>query len=125
MTQLPFTDQKPLFMQMEEKMSYSQMDPEQQRIYMDSLNRYRTAVAVRKYEHDRGFAVGFAEGFAEEYAKRFTKSRAEIMVEIARHLIAENISVGIITDVTGLTKEVIESLQMQSKNTSSVIVDKN
>lgn len=109
MAQLPFTDQKPLFMQMEEKMSYSQMDPEQRRIYMDSLNRYRTALAVRKYEHDRGFA----EGFAEEYAKRFTKDRAEIMVEIARHLIAKNISVGIITDVTGLTKEVVDGLRMQ------------
>ena len=110
MTQLPFTDQKPIFMKMEEVASYSQMDPEQQRIYMDSLNRYRTAVAVKKYDYDRGLAEGIEKGLAEGIEKGIEKGK----VEIAKNLLAKNMPVDAIIDVTGLTKEVVEGLRMQS-----------
>ena len=61
-TQLPFTDQKPIFMKMAEVASYPNMNTEQQRIYMDSLNNYRTVMAAKEYVFSRGMKKGMEKG---------------------------------------------------------------
>lgn len=61
-TQLPFTDQKPIFMKMAEVASYPNMNTEQQRIYMDSLNNYRTVMAAKEYDFSRGMEKGMEKG---------------------------------------------------------------
>lgn len=105
-TQLPFADQQPIFMKMEQIASYSQMNPEQQRVYMDSLNRYRTAMAVKEYDFSRGMEKGRAEGRVEGRAE----GRVEERIVIAINLKSLGTPYNIISQATGLTAEEIDAL---------------
>lgn len=89
-TQLPFTDKKPIFMKMAEIANYSNMNPEQQRIYMDSLNNYRTAMAAKEYDFGRG--------------------KEEGIIETARNFKNLGVEVSTIMAATGLTLDEINAL---------------
>ena len=86
-TQLAFTQQKPIFMKMEEIASYSKMNTEQQRMYMDSLNNYRTVMAAKEYDFKRGMEKGIEKGMEKGIekgrAEGIQQGRAEGMMEVA------------------------------------------
>lgn len=98
-TQIPFTDQKPIFMKMAEVASYSSMSTEQQRIYMDSLNNYRTVMAAKEYDYKRGEEKGRAEG---DRIRQLSTATALKRLGI--------LSPKQISEVTGMTESEIESL---------------
>ncbi len=93
-TQLSFTDQKPIFMKMAEIASYPNMNPEQQRIYMDSLNNYRTVMAAKEYDFGRGMEKGI-----EKEKNSNAKSMKALGLDFA-----------IISQVTGLSIDEINAL---------------
>lgn len=93
-TQLSFTDQKPIFMKMAEVANYPNMSPEQQRIYMDSLNNYRTVMAAKEYDFGRGMEKGIEK---EKMAN-------------AKSMKALGLDFDIISQVTGLSIEDIYNL---------------
>ncbi len=97
-TQLSFTDQKPIFMKMAEVASYPNMNPEQQRIYMDSLNNYRTVMAAKEYDFGRGMEKGIEKGIEKE------------KISNAKSMKALGLDYSIISQVTGLTIEEINAL---------------
>ncbi len=97
-TQLPFTDQQPIFMKMEQIASYSEMNPEQQRIYMDSLNNYRTVMAAKEYDFSRGMEKGIEKGIEQEKLNN------------ARNFKILGVPFETISQATGLSVEEIEKL---------------
>lgn len=101
-TQLSFTEQKPIFMKMAEVASYPNMNPEQQRIYMDSLNNYRTVMAAKEYDFGRGMEKGIEKGIAKGIAKE--------KISNARTMKALGLDSAIISQVTGLSVNVINDL---------------
>lgn len=74
---------------------YSSMDKEQQRIYMDSLNNYRTVMAAKEYDFSRGRAEG------DRNRQLSTAIALKQMGVLTNQQIAE---------ATGLTIEEIENL---------------
>lgn len=95
-TQLPFTAEKPIFMKMAEVANFPQMTVEQQQLYMRSLNHYRTVLATKDYDLNRGIAIGRAEGRAEE---RMT---------IARTLLNMGMTIEQVAQATNLTIDQIK-----------------
>lgn len=85
-------------MKMAELASFPQMSTEQQQLYMRSLNHYRTVLATKDYELNRGITIGREEG------------RDERSIEIAGSMKADGMPVQIIQKYTGLTIEEINSL---------------
>lgn len=94
------TAEKPLFMRMEEVTEFSQMSPEQQQIYMRSLNNYRTFLATNDYKCE--YVDGYAEGYAE--------GRAEVKMAIANQMKADGMPMPLIVKYTGLSEDDVNSL---------------
>lgn len=84
----------PIFMKMAEVASYPNMNPEQQRIYMNSLNNYRTVMAAKEYDFGRGMEKGI-----EKEKKANAKSMKALGLDI-----------NIVSQVTGLSIEEINAL---------------
>lgn len=97
-TALPFQTEQPAFARMGDLANFANMRLEQQESYMRSLNRYRTVLATKGYEYNRGRAEGRAEG---EYQKATT---------IARNLKSMGMSLDQVAQATGLSPEEINSL---------------
>lgn len=74
-TQLPFTAEKPIFMKMAEVANFPQMSTEQQRIYMRSLNNYRTVLATKDYDLNRGIAIGVERERQKAYEEKLASAR--------------------------------------------------
>lgn len=113
-TQLPFTQQKPIFMKMEEIASYSKMNTEQQRMYMDSLNNYRTVMAAKEYDFKRGMEKGIEKGMEEGLEQGRAEGRAEGIEQGILKVAKEMKNIGIDPDTiqksTGLSLEEIAEL---------------
>lgn len=117
-TQLPFSSEKPIFMRMAEVANFPQMSVEQQQVYMRSLNRYRTFMATKDYDLNRGIAIGRAEGLEEGMRegiqKGMKKGRQEGMQEglmnSARLMIAAGADRTFVITTLKLTDEQIEQL---------------
>ena len=78
---LAFQDIMPVFKEVASAAELASMSEEEYRRYMNSLDRYRTAVACYDYAYEEGMAKGMADGMA--------KGRAEERAEATRdHAIA-------------------------------------
>ena len=97
-SQLQFMDRQPAFARMSELANYVSLSYEQQESYMRSLDNYRTAMAVQKYDFNKGLEKGLVEG------------RAEGVLETARNLKKLGVDVSTIMVATGLSVEEIEKL---------------
>lgn len=101
-TVLSFTAEKPIFMKMAEVANFPQMSTEQQRIYMRSLNNYRTVLATKDYDLNRGIAIGRAEG------------EASMARSIAVNLLAMRYSIDEVSAATGLSVEELHKMNPQN-----------
>lgn len=121
-TQLAFTQQKPIFMRMASIADYSSMNTEQQRIYMDSLNNYRTVMAAKEYDFSRGkkegrvegraegLAEGRAEGLAEGKAEGLAEGEHKRQLSIAFNMKAKGFTAEMIQELTGVTTAEIDKM---------------
>lgn len=109
-TVLSFTAEKPIFMKMAEVANFPQMSTEQQRIYMRSLNNYRTVLATKDYDLNRGIAIGRAEGHKKGHAK----GEASMARSIAVNLLAMRYSIDEVSAATGLSVEELHKMNPQN-----------
>ena len=135
---LPFQAQQPIFGKMGGLSELCRMNKAERSRYMDSLNMYRTNLAVMKHERKDGHAIGHAEGLAEGIIKGraegleegraegrseglvegraegrsegLEEGRAESRREIAKNLKGVGMDAATISQMTGLSVADIEQL---------------
>lgn len=103
---LPFQTQQPIFSKMGGISELCHMDSEERRKYFYSLNKYRTNLSVMENEH----AEGVAEGLEKGLQQGLQQGRNERALEIAANLKALGFNIEQISEATGLSLDVIESL---------------
>lgn len=101
-TQLAFTDKRPIFMRMAEVANFPSLDSEQQRLYMQSLNNYRTVMAAKKYDFTRGEESGFEKGRAE--------GRTEGIMQSARLMLSSGMSKEQVMHILNLSEHDLDGI---------------
>ena len=99
----PMALQERVFTRLFEQAEISKFNPQELRLYEDSVNAYRDIVNAIKTAEKKKFAEGKAEGRAE--------GRAEGKIEVAQRLLDMGMSIGDIVMATGLTSEEISALK--------------
>lgn len=99
---LAFQDIMPVFKEVASAAELASMSEEEYRKYMNSLNRYCTAVACYDNAYEEGLAKGKAEGRAEERAKT-TRDNAIAFKK-------QGVSSAIIASALNMTIEEVEAL---------------
>ena len=110
----PMALQERVFTRLFEQAEISKFNPQELRMYEDSVNAYRDIVNAIKTAEKKKFAEGKAEGRAEgrEEGREEGRAegRAEEKAEVARRLIGIGMSIDDIAKVIGLTNEEIYNL---------------
>ena len=99
----PMALQERVFTRLFEQAEISKFNPQELRLYEDSVNAYRDIVNAIKTAEKKKFAEGKAGGRAE--------GRAEGKIEVAQRLLDMGMSIGDIVMATGLTSEEISALK--------------
>ena len=68
-------------------------------------------VKIAAEAHAKGHAEGFAEGHAEGYAEGYAKGIKENQIETAKKMLNMGMSIDLITEISGLSKEEIDGLR--------------
>lgn len=109
MTQIPFTDKKPIFKELENEADYFKMSPEERKQYDYELmhkNVYDATIVYAKREgYIEGEMNGFEKGKAEGEAKAYQDK-----LKIAQNLKALGVDIQTIQKSTGLPLEEINNL---------------
>ena len=111
---VPFTKEKPIFVQLAEKAKYAALTPQEQDLY-DQYRRNEMAYLGSMYKARReameeGEARGEARGLAKGEARGRAEGEAKGKRDTARKLKALNIPVSVIAESTGLSEEEISEL---------------
>jgi predicted transposase/invertase (TIGR01784 family) len=93
---MPFKAQIAVLEKLEQIASVASLSEQEEWEYERTLNDFRTALATWEFAEENGEAQGRAEG------------EAKTKIEIARNLKGANVSIDIIMEVTGLTREEVE-----------------
>ena len=103
---IPFTDEKPLFEQLEEKARFYSLTPEEQELYDAIYDKHWVYDATIRYVEDEAKRNGHAAGRAEGRAEGL----AEAKLSVALNLKSMGLPAEQIMQATGLTLEQIENL---------------
>ena len=68
-------------------------------------------VKIAAEAHAKGHAEGFAEGLAEAHAKGLAKGIKENQIEMAKKMLNMGMSIDLIAEISGLSKEEIDGLR--------------
>ena len=111
---IPFTDEKPLFEQLEEKARFYSLTPEEQELYDAIYDKHWVYDATIRYAEDEakrnGHAAGLAKGLEEGRAAGRAEGLAEGKLSVALNLKSMGLPAEQIMQATGLTLEQIENL---------------
>jgi predicted transposase/invertase (TIGR01784 family) len=113
---IPFIKELPVMRELEKTIATASMDPSQHALYEASVKAYRDNMAVFSYRYEQGVDDGIAKGIAIGEARSQAKvevveaQRAQDKLNSAKILKASHVSIEIITQVTGLSREAIEQL---------------
>ena len=99
----PMALQERVFTRLFEQAEISKFNPQELRLYEDSVNAYRDIVNAIKTAEKKKFAEGKAEGRAE--------GKTEGKIEVAQRLLGMGMSIDDIVKATGLTSEEISVLK--------------
>lgn len=103
----PAALQERVFTRLFEQAEISKFNPQELMQYEDSVNAYRDIVnAINTAKKD-----SFAEGRAEGRAEGITEGIEQRNIEIAKKMIERGMSLNDISDMTGLSIEVVEQLK--------------
>ena len=105
-TQLPFTEEMPLFMRLEKIASYSALSRKQQIDYDDSYNNYLAYQGEIAFNLHKGEKIGFIKGEKKGRAE----GERNALLATARNMKSEGLSIDLIAKITCLTPEEIASL---------------
>lgn len=107
---LPFQARQSVFQKLEQIVDIASLSKEERDLYDESIKVYRDNLAVRAYAvaegRAEGRAMGLEEGRAEGRAVGLAEGRAEIVCSMSRR----GLSIGQISDLTGLSTKEIESI---------------
>ena len=68
-------------------------------------------VKIAAEAHAKGHAEGFAEGLAEAHAEGYAKGIKENQIEMAKKMLNMGMSIDLIAEISGLSKEEIKALR--------------
>ena len=105
-----FTEQNDIFRYLESVSNYAALTPEERDDYEAALMRARDYNAVLVTAKEKAMAEGREEGRAEGREEGRAEGRAEEKYDMARRMMAIPIPVETIMQVTGLTREELDSL---------------
>ena len=77
--------------------------------FEEMLEEAKVKIAAKA--HAKGHAEGFAEGLAEAHAEGYAKGIKENQIEIAKKMLNMGMSIDLITEISGLSKEEIDGLR--------------
>jgi predicted transposase/invertase (TIGR01784 family) len=77
--------------------------------FEEMLEEAKVKIAAKA--HAKGHAEGFAEGLAEAHAEGYAKEIKENQIEIAKKMLNMGMSIDLIAEISGLSKEEIDGLR--------------
>jgi predicted transposase/invertase (TIGR01784 family) len=99
---MPFKAQKSVFDKLEQIVDIASLSKEERERYDESIKHYRDTIAVMSGQWEEGKLKGKQEGIKEGIQKED--------IRIAKKLKSMGTSIDMISNITGLSKEEIESL---------------
>ena len=103
----PASLQERVFTRLFEQAEISKFNPQELKMYEDSMNAYRDIInAIRTAEKKK-----FAEGEAEGMAKGMAKGRAEGLADVAKAMLEKHMDIGMIAELTGMSADEIQKLE--------------
>ena len=103
----PASLQERVFTRLFEQAEISKFNPQELKMYEDSVNAYRDIInAIRTAEKKK-----FAEGEAEGMAKGMAKGRAEGLADVAKAMLEKHMDIGMIAEFTGMSADEIQKLE--------------
>lgn len=110
-TAIPFKTQNPIFQQLENIADMDQLTSEELYYYRNSLDAFRTNLAVMDHERNEGRAEGRAEGLVEGRAEGLAEGERKATLANALSLKLNGVPTDIIAKSLGLTIEEVERLK--------------
>lgn len=110
------------FKRLFEQAEISRFNPQELKQYEDSVNAYRDIVnAINTAIKDgfaegkakaEGWAEGWAKGWAEGWAEGIAKGIEQRNIEIAKNMLRKGLSAEDISEMTGLSVDLINTIQL-------------
>ena len=103
----PASLQERVFTRLFEQAEISKFNPQELKMYEDSVNAYRDIINAIKTAEKKKFAEGEAEGMA----KGMAKGRAEGLADVAKAMLEKHMDIGMIAELTGMSADEIQKLE--------------
>ena len=109
----PASLQERVFTRLFEQAEISKFNPQELKMYEDSMNAYRDIINAIKTAEKKKFAEGEAEGMAKGMAKGRAEGRAEGLADVAKAMLEKHMDIGMIAELTGMSADEIQRLEEQ------------
>ena len=109
----PASLQERVFTRLFEQAEISKFNPQELKMYEDSVNAYRDIINAIKTAEKKKFAEGEAEGMAKGMAKGRAEGRAEGLADVAKAMLEKHMDIGMIAELTGMSADEIQKLEEQ------------
>lgn len=107
----PASLQERVFTRLFEQAEISKFNPQELKMYEDSMNAYRDIINAIKTAEKKKFAEGEAEGMAKGMAKGRAEGRAEGLADVAKAMLEKHMDIGMIAELTGMSADEIQKLE--------------
>lgn len=107
----PASLQERVFTRLFEQAEISKFNPQELKMYEDSVNAYRDIINAIKTAEKKKFAEGEAEGMAKGMAKGRAEGRAEGLADVAKAMLEKHMDIGMIAELTGMSADEIQKLE--------------
>ena len=111
----PASLQERVFTRLFEQAEISKFNPQELKMYEDSMNAYRDIINAIRTAEKKKFAEGEAEGMAKGMAKGRAEGRAEGKAEglanVAKAMLEKHMDIGMIAELTGMSADEIQKLE--------------
>ena len=109
----PASLQERVFTRLFEQAEISKFNPQELKMYEDSVNAYRDIINAIRTAEKKKFAEGEAEGMAKGMAKGRAEGRAEGLADVAKAMLEKHMDIGMIAELTGMSADEIQKLEEQ------------
>ena len=107
----PASLQERVFTRLFEQAEISKFNPQELKMYEDSVNAYRDIINAIRTAEKKKFAEGEAEGMAKGMAKGRAEGRAEGLANVAKAMLEKHMDIGMIAEITGMSADEIQKLE--------------
>lgn len=107
----PASLQERVFTRLFELAEISKFNPQELKMYEDSVNAYRDIINAIKTAEKKKFAEGEAEGMAKGMAKGRAEGRAEGLADVAKAMLEKHMDISMIAELTGMSADETQRLE--------------